>query len=251
MMNLLRIALAWLIAIPPVHAFSPNCDKCSDLPELYRELLEQEFLLNHFQSMIDQQYFPRSIDQMKDAAARKLTDAMAGDLYGVLKPSASGGGGGGGPAAAPAYATDWGSRACGLLEIRQITQADGTKQEVSRPVTPAQIRLRHCLPVAEYLITHEAAHQGTCRGIWRGSEAERQQTLQSVAAYAEDDAKAYRAGIAALRKYIAELAARCAWEGSTHKVKPDGTFVVPTPQQIETLQHNKAAKARALKRASR
>jgi len=251
MKTLLRVVLAWLIAIPPVHAYSPNCDKCSDLPKLYRELLEQEFLAKHFQSMIDQQYFPRSLDQIKDNAARKLTEAMSGDLYGVLQPSASAGGGGETPAAAPAYGTDRSTSGCGLVEIHQITQSDGKKKDVSRPVTPVQIRQRHCAPVAEYLITHEATHQETCRKTWRGSAAEREKTMQSVGAYAEDDVKAYRAGIAVLRKYIAELAAQCAWAGSTHKVKADGTFVVPTPQQVETLQHNMAAKTKALKRATR
>ncbi|MFS2051960.1 hypothetical protein ACEN8K_24055, partial [Variovorax sp. CT11-76] len=69
---------------------APDCDRCQDLPRLYREMLEQEFLRAKFQSWIAQAYYPLSIEAMQTQATNALTTAMQGNLYGVLASPAGG-----------------------------------------------------------------------------------------------------------------------------------------------------------------
>ena len=241
----LSLLVLCLMGVAPARALSPGCDRCSDLAELYRELLEQEFLMRRFDRWVREQYYPVTVDEMQRVAVRDLNAAMSGDFFGVLGPPASAGGGGGGsaPTAAPAYGTDMSSKDCRLVEY--TTDKDG--KQTTRPTTPDQIRKKYCAPMAEYLIAHEGHHQNSCRAAWsQGKEKQ----LQSVGFFVQDDRDSYQAGVAVLRKHIAELARRCAWSGSTSNVKPDGTQVVPTPQQIGELQRNTASRARMLKRAS-
>ena len=220
-------------APPPARALSPNCDQCADLPALYRELLEQEFLRNRFERWIREAYYPVSIDAMQSAAVSALNGAMSGDLYGVLAPPRTGGGGTG--SAAPAYGTDTAS--CGLVQY--VTDRDGKKSQ--RAVTPEQVRSKLCKPLAEYTLVHEGHHQQTCRA---GG-------LKSVEQFVKDDHEAYQAGVAVLRKHIADLARKCSWSGSTNARKPDGTDTVPTPAQIASLKDATRTRAGLLGRATR
>jgi len=157
LLAVLALALP-LAATPPrpAAALSPGCDQCADLPALYRELLEQEFLRNRFDRWVREAYYPVSIEAMQSAAVSALDAAMSGDLYGVLAPPKSGGGGGG---AAPAYGTDTSSSACRLVEY--VTGKDGKTSQ--RPVTPEQVRAKLCKPLADYTLAHEGHHQATCR----------------------------------------------------------------------------------------
>ncbi len=219
-------------APPPARALSPGCDQCADLPALYRELLEQEFLRNRFDRWVREAYYPISIAEMQRIAVNALNAAMAGDLYGVLAPTGTGAATGG---AAPAYGTDL--EACGLVQY--VKDKDG--KQVQRPVTPGQVRSALCKPLAEYTLVHEEHHQKTCRA---GG-------LKTVEQFAKDDREAYQAGIGVLRRHIADLAGRCGWSGSSSGTKPDGTATVPTPPQIASLKDATKAKANLLNRATR
>ena len=233
----LLVALALCLPLaaaapPPAAALSPGCDQCADLPALYRELLEQEFLRNRFDRWIREAYYPVSIEAMQSAAVNALNAAMSGDLYGVLgAPTASGGT----ASAAPAYGTDTAS--CALVQY--VTDKDGRKTQ--RRVTADQVRSRLCKPLAEYTLVHEGHHQQTCRA---GG-------LKTVEQFVNDDREAYQAGVAVLRKHIADLARKCSWSGSTNARRPDGTDTVPTPPQIAALKDAARTKASLLGRATR
>lgn len=230
----------------------PDCSKCSDLPKLYRELLEQEFLRNLFDSWIKQNYYPTSTDELKAAAERQLSNAMRAKLklYGVLAPD---GGGGEGGAAAPAYATDLSTNVCQLLEYKTCTQNAGSQNkkkkevQVPFPTTEADVRARHCKPIADYLLAHEGHHQEQCRKNWKQSKSAAFITVKYVT---EDDRDAYQKGIGILRDHIAKLAAECKWDGSTNARRPDGTTTVPTPLEIQELKNNTRVKGLRLKRRS-
>jgi hypothetical protein len=245
--SLLLLLLA-LFAATAARAEASKCDQCSDLPRLYRELLDQEFLAEKFNSWVKQSYYPRSISTVKRSAANALTAAARGSLYGVLKPSGSGGG----PGAGPAYGTDLNNRNCGLREYAppdpNDAGSDEDKEPPSSPTTPEKIRAKECKPVAEAVIVHEGVHQEWCRGAYRSGKT---QVLESVEEFVKNDLAAYKEGVRSLRESIADLALRCRWGGSTNPVKPDGTKTVPTPDQILKLKDNIVSKARTLRRSTK
>jgi hypothetical protein len=243
MRRCLVIAIVLLTSTLPSHA-SPGCDQCADLPMLYRELLEQEFLRNRFERWIREAYYPVSIAEMRAAAIRDLNRATSGDLYGALAPPQAGGPPTGAPSAAPAYGTDTSTKECRLVEYVK----DRNGNDIERPVTPEQVRKKLCAPLAEYILAHEGHHMNSCRAAW-DSGGDRK--LGTVEFFVQDDRDAYQAGVAVLRQHIAALARKCAWTGSTSNRKPDGTQVVPTPHEVTTLQNNTVARARLLKRATR
>ena len=53
-----------------------------------------------------------------------------------------------------------------------------------------------------------------------------------------------------LRDTIAGLSKQCQWEGSARTLKPDGTRVVPTGEQIEELKNNTRKVAGALRKGT-
>jgi len=235
-------ALACLLAAAPAPAAPPpDCSKCSALPMLYRELLEQEFLRKLFDKWISQSYYPATMTTMQDSAKGQLDAAINGGLYGELAPGKVGSGAGG---AAPAYGTDLTSKACQLVEYYK--DKEGNEQQ--RPVTPEKVRAKHCNAVADYVLVHERYHMDTCKASWARHGSDKFITVEYVA---EDDRAAYQAGIAELRKYIAKLASDCRWSGSTNAKRPDGTMTVPTPAQILELKNNSKGKAAQLKRSSK
>jgi hypothetical protein len=238
----LFVAVALLVAsFPGRPSAATGCSECADLPNLYRELLEQEYLRNRFESWIKQQYYPRSVSELQRAARDQLTNAMRnGSLYGAVTPAAAAGGGGSG--AAPAFGTDLSSRNCGLYEITFDDQGN----EIHTPTTPQKIREKLCKAKADFVLAHEGHHQASCREAWRTGQSAK---LGTVEWFVQNDRDAYQAGIAVLREYIAELASNCAWKGSTNKTKPDNTKTVPTPDQINELKTNKLSNL--LKRSSR
>ena len=235
-------ALCCVLAGASASAKTPSCNECRDLPRLYRELLEQEFLRNLFDTWIKQSYYPGTVQTMQKYAQSQLTAAMQGNLYGPLTAAQGSGGGGGG--AAPAYGTDLSSRACRLVEYYK--DKEGNDQQ--RPATPDQVRARHCPQVAEFVLAHEQKHQEKCRSSWAEKGSDKFITVEYVAA---DDRDAYQTGIAVLRRHIAKLARDCGWSGSTNARRPDGTMTVPTPQQVVELKDKVNRSAGKLKRSSK
>ena len=241
-----RTLLSWaaigcVLAAAPAAAKAPSCNECRDLPRLYRELLEQEFLRNLFGSWIKQSYYPGTVKTMQQAAQSQLNAAMQGNLYGPLAATQGGDGGGGG--AAPAYGTNLNSKACALVEY----YVDAQGEEQQRPVTPEQVRARHCPQVADFVLAHEQKHQEKCRSSWKETGSDKFITVEYIAA---DDREAYQTGIAVLREHIAKLARECGWSGSTNDRKPDGTKTVPTPQEIMELEDKTKRTAAKLRRSS-
>lgn len=226
---------------PAAPAKPPTCDDCKDLPRLYRELLEQEYLRKLFESWKSQQYYPRSVEQ---SAKSKLGEAMngrgPGSLYGAVAPNAGGGGGGPGPA----YGTDQSSKACQLVEYYK----DENDEDQQRPTTEAKVRSKHCKAIADLVMAHENHHKDDCKKNWDKTRSDSFVTVEYVV---QDDIEAYQAGIAVLRDYIAALATQCRWTGSTNARKPDGTATVPTPDDIMKLKDNTKLKASQLKRRTR
>jgi len=221
---------------------APGCDRCEDLPQLYRELLEQEFLRAKFQSWIDQAYYPTSISSMQKQAASALTQAMKGDLYGVLAPPKDGTGASG--AAAPSFGTVISGGSCQLVEY--VPQGEG-KDPVPQPVTEQKVKDKLCKPLADFTLAHENSHIQSCTAARQSGD----KSVETVEWFVRDDVKAYEAGVKVLREQIAALARKCQWTGSTNLRKPDNSMVVPTPEQITTLSQNAKAKAGAMRRASR
>lgn len=227
---------------PPAAPTKPStCNECKDLPRLYRELLEQEFLRKTFESWKKQDYYPRSVEE---SAKSELNKAMKGrgkgSLYGAVAPDDGGGGGG----SAPAYGTDQSSKACQLVEFYK----DDQNNEQQRPTTEAKVRSDNCKPIADFVMAHENHHKDDCKANWDKSKSDSFVTVKYVV---QDDIEAYQAGIGVLRDHIAALARQCRWTGSTNARRPDGTTTVPTPEQIATLKDNTKVKASQLKRRSK
>lgn len=240
--TLLSCAALWcVLAAAPATAKAPSCNECRDLPRLYRELLEQEFLRNLFDKWIKQSYYPGTVGTMQKAAQGQLNAAMQGSLYGPLAGAQGGGGDGG---AAPAYGTDLSRKSCPLVEY--FVDKDGNEQQ--RPVTPEQVRAKHCPQIADFVLAHEQKHQEKCRSSWAETGSDKFITVEYIAA---DDREAYQTGIAVLRQHIARLARDCGWSGSTNARKPDGTMTVPTPQQILELKDKVKRNAGKLQRSSK
>lgn len=232
-------------------AHAGDCNTCAELPMLYRELMDQETLLAVTRSWIAQDYYPASISEMKRVLVGSISN-----------PSGAGGASAGGGEAAPAFGIDMASAACALVAYVEVRDRDGnpvkdkdgkTKYE-EKPITDKQVRARHCKPVADFLLAHEGHHRSSCKTLWgsgRGSMMTDPGSAAAVEFFVKDDAQAYEAGVAVLRRHIADLALRCGWDGSTNRIRPDGLITVPTPPQIEELRKNIANKARNLERSTR
>lgn len=231
-----------VLAKPPAApAKPPTCNECKDLPRLYRELLEQEFLRNTFESWKKQQYYPRSVEESgKSELSKAMRGRGKGSLYGAVAPEEGSSGGG----AAPAYGTDQSTQACQLVEFYN----DDHGEVQQRPTTEAKVRSENCKAIADFVMAHENHHRDDCKANWGKSKSDSFVTVEYVV---QDDIEAYQAGIGVLRDYIAALARQCGWTGSTNARKPDGTTTVPTPEQINTLKDNVKAKASQLRRRSR
>jgi hypothetical protein len=247
-MKRLFLPLPLLVALwnPFAATASPaNCDECSDLPSLYRELLEQEFLLALFQSWAAQGYPLATPKSAQDAAVRQLNQAMAGNLYGVLAPQAPGGASAPG-SAAPSFGTVTATNACALVEY--VRANPGDTELTPRPTTPTDVRKKLCKPKAEFTLAHEGTHKASCEAAWKANDSK---TLETVKWLIDNDAQAYQAGIKVLREAIASLAGKCNWSGSSNEYRADKTKTVPTPDQIRTLAQNTRSRSSALNRATR
>jgi hypothetical protein len=234
-------ALACLATVTSAPAAAAGCDKCSDLPKLYRELLEQEFLRNRFDRWVKEAYYPVSVEAMQQSAAEQLGVAMRGGLYGALKPVGGNSGQGG---AAPSYGTDLNNKRCALVEY--VKDAHG--KQTQRPVTPEQVRKKLCTPMADFVLAHEGHHQASCHAAYGAGQTAQFGTAEFVA---KDDVEAYQAGIAVLRDHIAKLARQCGWSGSTNARRPDGTTTVPTPDQVAELKNATKTQVSLLQRKSK
>jgi len=226
---------------PPAPA---PCNKCSDLPKLYKELAEQQFLRDRFQEFIDWRLPPIPKDPKK-SAGQAMRDWVTAEFTRYLNSPAGGGNGFG----QPEMGTDIDS--CKLVSYpkddqgKNLTDKDGN--DITCPVSAQDIKNMYCPAVADMILTHEGQHQTDCKNNKKSSQPVDLAEWRNYAVY---DVRGYTAGIANLRKSIAALAKskQCGWKGSTNKTKkmpmPQGggqkptdidVDVVPTPQWIDGL----------------
>ena len=224
-----------------------SCNECKDLPFLYKELLEQEYLRDQFDSYVKQSYYPPTVKQMYTSVEKRFK--------GTFYPTANatpGSGSAAGKGAGAAYGTRTWLKSCDLAEFLKDENGDPLLDKddnpVVKPITPQQLRAKECRAIADHVLRHEGHHQQTCRETQRGGTTDEWEEPEFVA---KDEVQAYQEGIAALRETIARLAGECQWEGSTRKTKPDGTSVVPTKEQIADLKNNSRKIAKSLRKAKR
>jgi polyhydroxyalkanoate synthesis regulator phasin len=228
---------------------APSCNDCKDLPFLFKELMEQEYLRDQFDSYVKQSYYPPTVGQMYDSVTRRFNDTF----YSAPAATASAGANGAvNSTGGAAYGTRTWLKSCDLVEYVKNNKGeqvlDDKKNPVVRPITPKQLRAKECKAVADHVLRHEGHHQKSCRETQSNGTSDLWQSAEFVA---KDEVKAYQEGIASLRDTIAKLAKQCNWDGSVRKTKPDGTSVVPTKEQIEQLKNNARKTANALRKAKR
>ena len=55
---------------------APSCNDCKDLPFLFKELMEQEYLRDQFDSYVKQSYYPPTVGQMYDSVTKRFNDTF-------------------------------------------------------------------------------------------------------------------------------------------------------------------------------
>lgn len=236
------VLLLVLAAAAPASLAARPCDECKDLPRLFRELMEQEFLRDQFDSYVRQAYYPPTVDQMYASVEKRFNETFY---------SKKGGGTAGTPAAGggAAYGTRSWRKECDLVEFLKGPDGKGLEdangEPKVKPITPAELRQKECKPIADHVLDHEGHHQETCRKTHKDGTTASWQSAEFVA---KDEVAAYQKGITSLRETISRLAFQCGWEGSVRVTKPDGTKVVPTKDQIDALKDNAKKAASTLKK---
>jgi len=241
------VLLCLLVGIPTQAVLAKqSCDQCKDLPFLFRELMQQEYLRGQFESYIKQAYYPPTVGQMYANVEGRFNDTF----YSPRKSaSSSGSNGPAEPKGGAAYGTRTWLPKCDLVEFLKDEKGNQLKDDddnpVVQPITPQQIRAKECKAVADHVLDHEGHHQESCRVTHRQGKADSWNKPEFVA---RDEVEAYQKGIASLRDTIARLARECHWDGSVRLLKPDGTSVVPTKEQIEELKNNTRKVAKSLRK---
>jgi len=244
-MWLFCLLISGLPAIPVSAA--QKCDQCKDLPFLFRELMQQEYLRDQFESYIKQAYYPPTVGQMY----KNVEGRFNSTFYSSAKPAASTQGGQDAPkpSGGAAYGTRTWLKKCDLVEFLKDKNGnqiyDEKKNPVVKPVSPQDIRAKECKAIADHVLTHEGHHQQSCRETHSNGTANSWDSPEFVA---KNEVEAYQKGIASLRETIARLSKDCNWEGSVRALKPDGTSVVPTKEQIEELKNNTRKVSKALRK---
>ena len=261
--GMLTLAVTVLLAAPARAVSSPTtakeackkqkpappgpCNRCSDLPRLNKELSEQQFVRDKFQEFIDWRLPPIAKPTDDDKKKKMGPTALMVDFINAEFSQylhSPGGGGGHGRAT---LGTDLAN--CGLVlyptddKGDNLTDKDGN--EITCPTNKDEVKAMYCPAVADMMLTHEGQHQIDCRNNKKSSQPIDLSEWRNYAAY---DVRGYTAGIANLRKSIAELSKKCGWKGSTNKTKkmplpPSGNDkrtdtdvdVIPTPQEIDGL----------------
>jgi len=213
----------------PKSAGPPRCDRCQDLPMLEAQLFQQEFLRKAFEDYVA--WKVPAVPKGYDGTGKDfMVETVTADFNRYLNSPAGGGGGSG----AAELGTDFDT--CKLVfyvkDARGKNVIDSkTKKEKTVPFDEKAYRAKNCKAVADYLLTHENQHVADCKAQKRD--------LSAWQVYAAYDVRAYAAGIANLRKSIAQLATQCGWEGSTRATKEDSegkqVSVVPTPDEVKKL----------------
>ncbi len=241
--NLVLCFVVFGVLTSPVYAAKP-CNECKDLPYLFRELMEQEFLRDQFNSYVKQAYYPPTVQQMYSTVERRFNEAFystKGTSTGAT-PAAGGGGG-------AAFGTRSWRKECDLVEFQKGANGeqllDKDNNPLVKPVTPQQVHAKECKAIADHVLKHEGHHQKSCKDTHKSGKTDSWHSPEFVA---KDEVEAYQAGVESLRETIANLAAQCRWTGSVRMLKPDGTSVVPTKDQIEELKQNTKKTARSLKK---
>jgi len=222
-----------------------KCDQCKDLPFLFRELMQQEYLRDQFESYVRQSYYPPTVKQMYESVERRFNATFYSSPQSAASP------GGKDVASKPSGGAAYGTRTwlpkCDLVEFLKDAKGnqilDKQENPVVKPITPQQIRAKECKAVADHVLKHEGFHQQSCRQTHSNGTADLWNSAEFVA---KNEVEAYKKGVESLRDMIAKLAKECNWDGSVRMLKPDGTSVVPTKEQIEELKNNTRKVSRAL-----
>ena len=139
------------------------CNRCSDLPKLYKELTEQQYLRDKFQEFSDWRLPPiaKTPEDMKKSAGELMRDWVTQEFTNYLN-SPEGGGSGFGQ---PEMGTDL--ETCKLVSYPKDAAGKNLKDKKGNsivcPVTKADIKSMYCPAVADMILTHEGQHQTDCR----------------------------------------------------------------------------------------
>ena len=208
------LALALLGSLATTLASARDCG-CGDLPQMTRELTEQEFLQKKFQDW--SAYMPREIQTTTQLQERAQADFNA--AFYANNGATSAGTTHGGHAH---MGTDLKDPTCPLVlylyDAKGRALRDKNGEQRTRPVAEANFPGKQCTALVNFAFAHERAHQATCLKLVQSG---RTQSWQSPAFFARDDANAYKVGAEALRNEIRALAGKCGWDNSTKNRLPD------------------------------
>jgi hypothetical protein len=253
---------ALLLSFPLAAQAQEKACECSDIPRLEKELFLQEFLQQESRKydksdpMNEGYYDSGSTDNFKNI----LNHCAELFQQGYPDCSAPTDGGHGSTThgqeenkdTSAELGTNVFDKKCALEHYKH--NADGSivldkdKNPITEPTTPKDYRNRkdqgnNCKIDNDFVLAHEAQHAKVCTKAWAGGHGS---DYQNPSFFAADDAKAYGAGIKALRAGLAKLSKDCGWEGSSNpkkndKNKPDKNKpndkvdTVPTPEQAKKL----------------
>jgi hypothetical protein len=210
----LSIALSVATSLIALPVIARDCG-CSDLPQMTRELTEQEFLQKKFQDWSE--YMPRGIENTSQLRERAQTEFNAA-FYSNNGSSAAGTTHGG----HAHMGTDLTDASCPLVlylyDSKGRALLDKNGDQRTRPVSEENFPGRQCAALVNFAFVHERVHQATCLKL---VESGRTKSWESPAFFARDDASAYRAGADALRSDIKSLAGKCGWESSAKNRLPN------------------------------
>ena len=212
----MKLILAGITAASAFIATNANAAApcgCKDLPVMVSQLNQQQFLQQLVSKWAD--YMPRAIEtpsQLVDRATDEFNTAFYGDKS--VAGTANGG--------HAAFGTDLDSNECPIVQYlydkkgNPLKNKDGTKKTV--PVDEGTLKTKECDSLVKFTFAHERSHQATCLNLVKHGTTN---NWKSPSFFAQDDAKAYQAGIDVLREDIKSLAGKCGWNNSTQNRLPN------------------------------
>jgi hypothetical protein len=200
--------------VPQVSAAKrKDCD-CATLPQIEREITEQEFLLKMFTQWSE--YLPAALRTPDDVRQRANMNFLL-TFYGSpsARPDATGAGAGG------AFGTSYHEPGCPVVEYlyengkpKMVETAESKRQKrvppelewQTRRTSEAKYQSTQCKALVHYAFVHEHVHQATCRRLQQqNTESQWDQPLFFI----KDDIAAYKAGLAVLYAERTRLKAKC------------------------------------------
>lgn len=213
-MNRFIVTLGLAASLTASLAAARDCG-CGDLPQMTRELTEQEFLEKKFRDFSD--YMPRGIE-----TPTQLQDRVQADFNAAFYPNNGANSAGTTHGGHAHMGTDLNDATCPIVlylydsKGRALRDKDGAHR--TRPVSEATFPGKQCKALVNFAFAHERSHQATCLRL---VESGRTKSWESPSFFARDDASAYQAGADALRQEIKSLAGMCGWENSTKNRLPN------------------------------